>query len=222
MFPGMALFTCRIQKGCPQELRHETPYLERLFRTPNNIGRASRATNAERDEGWSRQRGRHLPPTQNNHREQNGQNIKGHLTDSKTPMEKRETNYHSDGATNGWALGCSTHYLPTNDHKYEMTTTKIESVFETGLGDCSLQMLSTRTSTCNISHRHASLLKFQGRSLSAAFVQVLNLDTSHSQLLIILGVCLAPYGPCACSLLTFIRLTHWSQRTHLKNKCQGN
>ena len=35
MFPGTAPFTCRIQKGYPEELRHEMPYPESLFRTPD-------------------------------------------------------------------------------------------------------------------------------------------------------------------------------------------
>ena len=33
MFPGTSLSSCRTQKGYPHELRHETPYPERLFRT---------------------------------------------------------------------------------------------------------------------------------------------------------------------------------------------
>ena len=35
MFPGTSFFTSRTQKGHPKELRHETPYPERLFRTPD-------------------------------------------------------------------------------------------------------------------------------------------------------------------------------------------
>ena len=41
MFPGMPLLiaelNCRAQKGYHQELRHEMPYLERLFPTPKYL-----------------------------------------------------------------------------------------------------------------------------------------------------------------------------------------